>query len=404
MFGRIGLCYARSMRHAPVALLSVLFVGACSSGGGGGTAPPPTAGMPPPAANVEVSELFVLGDSLSDVGNAAAVVDYLLGKPVRPPTVGLCNPTDVLVLLRPCNELFHRRSRVSDGPVAVEHLARYLGLFGPEPSRHLVPSRPERGTNYAVASAKARGQNDVDLAHQVDRLILDKAPLSNEALYVIIIGGNDAIDALQAEVELDVDSDVGPGGAIPPPVETSAEIVESAVDAIAASVERLLDYGARRFIVANVPDLGSLPAVRTGAAATSDPNATLVTASAISDAFTAALEARLVEIENRGQWPIPEPPLILRFDLRVALTAAQVAVLASGGNALDACFDSVLYRDSTAAERVFHDDCAPAEPAAPPGFARFVFWDGIHPTGVAHIVIGDALIAVAADASISGPR
>lgn len=44
--------------------------------------------------------LFVLGDSLSDVGNLAAAADFLLSQTVDPPTVGLCNPFDVFVLLR----------------------------------------------------------------------------------------------------------------------------------------------------------------------------------------------------------------------------------------------------------------------------------------------------------------
>jgi hypothetical protein len=44
--------------------------------------------------------LFVIGDSLSDVGNAAGLSDYLLGQGVYPPAVGLCNPADVLVAAR----------------------------------------------------------------------------------------------------------------------------------------------------------------------------------------------------------------------------------------------------------------------------------------------------------------
>ncbi len=64
---------------------------------------------------------------------------------------------------------------------------------------------------------------------------------------------------------------------------------------------------------------------------------------------------------------------------------------AADGNVLDACFDSDTYRDSPTAERIFHPDCAPVGGGVP-GFADFVFWDDIHPTGAVHAAIGAALI------------
>lgn len=328
---------------------------------------------PPPSA------LFVLGDSLSDVGNAAGAADYLLNLPLDPPTVGLCNPTDVLVAMRPCDDLFYRQSRVSDGPVAVEHLAAYLELASLRPSLHLLPNQPRAGTVYAVASAKARGTNDQDLARQVDWLLIDHALLMPDAIYVVMVGGNDAIDALQADV-----ANVAVGA---PP---SLAIVRSAVDAIGTQVERLLDFGARRLIVANVPDLSVLPAVRAAARQSGDEARVLALASAISAAFNRALAAKLDDIDTRGAW-LPPAPAIARFDLHGALSAAQETLAANGANAQDACFDSELYRNDPTAPRVFHADCAPSAPDAAPRFAEFVFFDGIHPSGAAHLALGDAL-------------
>ena len=66
-------------------------------------------------------------------------------------------------------------------------------------------------------------------------------------------------------------------------------------------------------------------------------------------------------------------------------------MLATGGNAVDACFSSDVYRDSSAAQRVFHAECAPVTGDGLPRFGRFAFFDGIHPTGAAHAVIGEAL-------------
>ncbi len=370
---------------AIMALLLGAALGACSSGGDGGESAGDRSSEGPPAGAStgidSASAVFVLGDSLSDVGNAAAAADSLLGKPVSPPTVGLCNPADVLVVPRPCDDLFYRKSRVSNGPVAVEYVAQHFGLGELAPSLHLEPNRPARGTDYAVAGAKARTERATDLTAQVDALLLDHRPLPADALYVVMIGGNDAIDALQTAAS---------GG--PTAAQASADVVAAAVDAIGANVERLLDFGARRIVVANVPDLATLPDARATAAASSDEAGLLATASAISAAFDERLSALIDALAARAIWNAPTAPVLVRFDLRAAWIAVQAATLAHGGDAADACFDSDRYRASATAERVFAPDCAPAA-GEQPKFDRFVFWDGIHPTGAAHSALGAALIA-----------
>jgi phospholipase/lecithinase/hemolysin len=371
----------------------VLSLAACSAGGDVGSASttPPLPGSTSPAqqggaptqaiAPAPVSALFVLGDSLSDDGNAAGAEDYLLGQRVVPPTVGLCNPFDVFVLSRGCEDVIYRKSRVSDGSVAVEHLATGLGLAALGPSFHVVPSRPSIGGDYAVASAKARTAGLEDLGRQVDVLLLDRAPLPTDALFVVVIGGNDAIDALQAANE---------GG--PTAAASSAAIVTMAVAAIGDNLERLLDSGARRLVVANIPDLAVLPAVREAARSSATPDVLLATATAVSDDFDRELAARLDVIEAKRAWDSPQPPVIVRFDLRAALTAVQKAAAQRGANATDACFDSDAYRASTFAVRNFHPDCAPL-PGGTPRFGDFVFWDDVHPTGATHSAIGAALVA-----------
>ena len=348
------------------------------------TGPAPLAPAPQPAfpaTRPTPSALFVLGDSLSDIGNAAAAADYVLNVPLDPPTVGLCNPVEVLALKRRCDDLFYRQSRVSDGPVAVEHLAEQFGLAPLRPSLHLLPNQSREGTVYAVAGAKARGVADEDLARQVDWLLARQAPLSSDAIYVIMIGGNDAIDALQADIAI-------PAAAVRP----SAAIVTAAVEAIVAQVERLLAFGARQMVVANVPDLASVPAVRAAARASGDEAAALAAANAISVMFNRELDAQLDDLEARAQWLVPTP-VVARFDLYAALSAAQLATAATGGNAVDACFATDVYRESSAAQRVFHPDCAPAAVDGAPRFAQFAFFDGIHPTGAAHAMLGAALNA-----------
>lgn len=331
------------------------------------------------------SALFVLGDSLSDVGNAAGAADYLLGTVADVPSVGLCNPADVLMQRR-CDDLFYRQSRVTDGPVAVEHLAAHLGLSELQPSLHVVPDRARAATAYAVASAKARAQGDADLGRQLDWLLLDHTPLPDDAVFVVMIGGNDAIDALQA------DAAAAPG-ANPLP---SAAIIETAVAAIGASVERLLDFGAQRVVVANVPDLAALPGIRAAVAGRPDAAPLLARASAISAAFDARLQSTLDAVEASRYWYLP-PGAIVRFDLRAELSRLQETAIAEGRNAGDACFDSLAYRASGGGERLFHPDCAPVAAGEPPRFARFLFWDAIHPTGAVHAQLGAALSALLSD-------
>jgi outer membrane lipase/esterase len=297
------------------------------------------------------------------------------------PRVGLCNASEVLVLARRCDDLFHEQSRVTDGPVAVEYLAAHLGLPGLEPSLHVLPHRSRTATSYAVAGAKARGTDGADLASQAEWLLLDHAPLPPDAVVVILIGGNDAIDALQA--------DLADRGTVPPPSEA---ILAAAASSIGAAIERLLVFGARRVVVANVPDLAVLPAVRAAARSRTDETQALAMARAISSSFDERLSALLASIDARSRQLTPAPASIVRFDLASALADALEAIATVGGNATDACFDTEAYRRANAGERVLHRGCAPTTLDARPRFAQFAFWDGIHPTGAAHAIIGAALI------------
>jgi hypothetical protein len=151
----------------------LLALAACSGSGGEpsaeSTAPPPAPALspiPPPSA------LFVLGDSLSDVGNAAAAADYVLNVPIDPPTVGLCNPIEVLALKRRCDDLFYRQSRVTDGPVAVEYLAEHFGLATLRPSLHLLPSqsRAPRRSAYPTRISPARSTGSWSTTHRCRRM------------------------------------------------------------------------------------------------------------------------------------------------------------------------------------------------------------------------------------------
>ncbi len=366
-----------------------------SSDGSGSRLNPPPPSNPPQQPEPPAPTLYVVGDSLSDIGNLAALSDYLLGRPIYPQaSVGLCHPGALFALERDCTDVLYERSRVSNGPVAVEHLAAHLGIVPFAPSFHVLPERPVVGVNYAVASAKARASSPKDLGHQVERLLLDHGPaLPAGAAIVLMIGGNDAIDALQAAALPNLE---GPDGALPdigspgetdPPGSEPRTIVAQAVAGITAAASRLLDAGGC-VLVANVPNLARLPAVRDTAEL---EGIDLSTAFEVAESVTAEFNASLAQ----GLAALPAAHAgegtLVPFDLAAAVDTAADAAALAGTNVTDACFDSERYTASTLGERHFHPDCEPL-PEQPPRFDAFFFWDGIHPTGAAHAAIGAALV------------
>ena len=341
----------------------------------------------------EFSQLFVVGDSLSDTGNAAAARDAAVGvfsyDKTLSYTFGLCSPLDSD--LESCGLVFFEKSRVSDGPVAVERLSEGLNLGPSAPSFYLLPligiDRPSVGTNYAVASAKARASGFEDLTSQVDALLLDhsRPDLPAQALYLFEIGGNDALDALQAVAAFVTDEQR---------TESSGEILEAAVEAIAFNVERLIDSGARHVLVLNMPNIGAVPAVR-GATDGLLRILTRRAAALLAQAFNAQLWWRLREVQLRN----PSAQVEI-FDLYTAFEVERARAFFSGRNIEDGCFDSEKYFDDGI--RSFHSDCAPAAENLAADFGQFVFWDALHPTGRIHAAIGDDLVE-AARGLLDGP-
>jgi outer membrane lipase/esterase len=344
--------------------------------------------LPSVATGQEFSKLFVVGDSLSDTGNAAAAREAALGVFAYDKTLsysfGLCSPFDSDV--ESCGLVFYEKSRVGDGPLAAERLSEGLNLGPLAPSFHLLPligiDRPSLGSNYAVASAKARGSGPEDLTSQVDALLLDhgRPTLPAGALYLVVIGGNDVLDALQAVGALFTDAER---------TESSGEIIDAAVEAIAVNVERLIDSGARYVLVLNMPNIGALPAVR-GAADGLLRVLSRRAAAALARTFNVQLWWRLRNARLRS----PSAQIEI-FDLYTAFEVERSRAFFSGRNIEEGCFDSKEYFNEGV--RTFHSECAPPAEGLPADFGQFVFWDDLHPTARIHAGIGDALVEAARD-------
>ena len=143
-------------------------------------------------------EIVAFGDSLSDNGNLVFVENQPL----------------------PDSALYFE-GRFSNGRIWVEYLA--------DPERLDAPL-----TNRALGGAQSDGLVPPGLIEQVaTHIATDGFQLSSSTLFIIWIGGNDYFNA---------DSDFPP-------------VVANIKDAM----ERLVEFGARRILVMNLPDLGTIP-------------------------------------------------------------------------------------------------------------------------------------------------
>ncbi len=191
-------------------------------------------------------DLFVFGDSLSDIGNSSKA------------TLGLLPPSPP-----------YFDGRFSNGPVAVETLAAQLGL----------PA--SLATNFAVGGARTgreNGNNNLvpglrldGLLDQIDRFKSQASSLGAgaEDLYFIWAGANDL-------------NQIGTSD----PVAT----INTAVSNIATAVTSLVQSGAKNIVVVQTPNLGRVPA--------SLQSGRLQDLTNLSNGFNAALESSLTALEN----------------------------------------------------------------------------------------------------------
>src|ERR687886_241969 len=245
-----------------------------------------------------INELYVFGDSLSDMGTV-----FRMTGGTYPP-----HPT-------------YYQGRYSNGRVWVEYLADRLKL----------PS--DRVTNFAYGGATTGSSSSSlvpGLLTQVQSFTQAHQRTNPDALYVLWAGANDYLQGASSAT-------------IP---------VENVTGAIAS----LAGVGAKKLLVANLPDLGQLPATRT-------------------HANSASLTA-LTQAHNQG----------LRRALKVLSQQHSDLKIAT----LDA---NALYRDAIASPAKYGLTNVMSACLSGGGVCgspdRFLFWDGIHPTTAAHKILGE---------------
>jgi len=187
------------------------------------------------------SELVIFGDSLSDAGNNAALVDAgLFGFPVgsRTPTPISAPPISDPVFIP---TLPYSSNRYSNGPVWTEQFAASLGLSA---TNSLSPG----GTNFAFGGARIVGGAVPSLTNQLGSFLsLTHGPAPSSALYIVEGGGNDARDVFETAA----------GGGDPAP------LITAYAQNMGSLLSQLEGAGARDILLADIPDIGRIPAIAT---------------------------------------------------------------------------------------------------------------------------------------------
>lgn len=260
-----------------------------------------------------ISELVVFGDSLSDVGTVFRATGGQY--PPNPP---------------------YFQGRYSNGRVWVEYLAERLQLS------------PAQTRNFAFGGATTGGQSNSlvpGVLRQVEMFTQTHSEANPAALYVLWAGANDYLQGT---------------GSVSAPLEN-----------LAKAIDILVNRGAKKILVANLPDLGQLPSTRTSTQA-----ATLNT---------------LTQTHNQG----------LRRSLKVlSQQHSDLQIVTLDANTLyrEAITNPAKFKFTNVTGACLNGARACGNPD------QFLFWDGIHPTTAAHLILGETAFSAIQDTGLINSR
>ena len=277
----------------------------------------------------KVDDLVVFGDSLSDPGNAFA----LLGTQSLPP-----------YLLVPEAPYAIGGHHFSNGRTWVEKLGHEFGVaVGP------AFSPQGKFNNYAIGGARARSYGQIYLSMQVATYLgRNNGKASPASVYVLFIGSNDVRDAIES-----FSSD--PSGTV------AGQIVANALASVSDNMSALVSAGAKQFLVLNAPDLSLVPAVRL-----QGPQVQQV-ANHLSNEYNKGLAQLLASLKAS-----------YAIDIKTVDIFALLQEVVS--NPLDYQINNVV--DTCIRPGVINNAiCSKPE--------SYLFWDGIHPTRKVHKVIAE---------------
>ncbi len=271
------------------------------------------------------SKLVVFGDSISDTGNLA-----LFDLP--PPFF---------------------ENRISNGLVSVDLIAQSIGSNA-DRSGHLL-GQQDGGFNYAVSGGNVVGSDPEDLTSQVSAFLNRvNQQADRNALYVVIIGGNDLRD-IRSIID---------------PVTANSAII-TVITQLDSQLRRLSNAGARAFVIANVANIGRIPETLNLSA--QDPSIAIRAEQYVRQ-YNTALSPLLDEFAQTPELAVVE------FDLFQALEDVLNNADSLGfSNSQEGCFN--------ASDFSVELECLLL------GFDSRVFFDNIHPSALTHRLISPLIIA-----------
>ena len=297
--------------------------------------------LPARAGLIDLTSLFVFGDSLSDGGNSGLRTQQFTNNPniVFPPPP-------------------YYNGQYSNGPVAVEYL---WNRYNPGNPGGFTPSLAG-GTNYAIGGATTGSASFNSVNSSVPNFLkpayanfgnawqlqsfADQQPSFNPAtsLFVVWLFPNDIFYS-EATGMLPGLVPGSPGG---------TDLISNGIANILTTIGTLAQAGAQHFLVPNMADLGLTPAF----AGTPQADFLSFLTGVFNDnlaaqltALDALLSAEIVQFDTAGSFArILADPLVYGFD-----------------NTTDSCVDNLA-----------SGVCNPGN------WDRWLFWDGVHPTTSTH--------------------
>jgi thermolabile hemolysin len=192
--------------------------------------------------NSEISRMIIFGDSLSDQGK---LKERLRVFPLRPYFYGRFS--DYLVW----PDYFSQNTQVAvqnwsrGGSVAKKfNDINYIHKKFTRKFENLIQIKFSGTLDKEIEQFKKDALNDADI----------KSP--NNTLFIIWIGGNDYLNLIYSEREIDTFIDQPDNYRV-----GSNTVVERVTKGIVVALKKLYALGARKFAVINMPDLGSTPKV-----------------------------------------------------------------------------------------------------------------------------------------------
>jgi phospholipase/lecithinase/hemolysin len=281
------------------------------------------------AAAGPFSDLVVFGDSLSDVGNISQATFEL----------------------QPGQYYFN--ARFSNGPVYAEAVAAGLGLAP-------LTRSTAGGGDFAYGGAKTTGTGGLnglfirDVDEQVNTFLSSRTADPN-ALFVVLAGANDLIDG-QTNVNVPVGQ-------------------------LTTDMTRLVNAGARQFLVLNLPLLGLVPRYNGNPTqATTFSNLTAQFNTSLADALD-GLGSSVADLT------------IHRLDVAAVISQVVASPAAFGlANVTDSAAPGLEPGDSS-----YNTSQIVADPNS------YLFWDDLHPTTAAHALLAEqALLALRLPGDFNG--